>query len=91
MEVCGEADAGVAEAFEEFGEVLLVDEGVAGLKGGDLALVVIDADDGVADLGETDGRDQADVTRPYHGDLNGLAHGIRHTSMMQCDACSLMD
>jgi hypothetical protein len=31
----------------------------------------------VADLGEADGGDQADVTRPNNRDLNGLAHGLR--------------
>ena len=76
-EVGGEADLGVAVAFEEFGEVVLVDEGVAGLEGGDFALVVIDADDGVSDLGEADSRDQADVTRANNCDLNGFAHGLR--------------
>ena len=60
-EVGGEADFGVAVAFEEFGEVVLVDQGVAGLEGGDLSLVVIDTDHAVADLGEADGRDKADV------------------------------
>ena len=76
-EVGGETDAGVAVTLEQLREVVLVDEGVAGLEGGDLALVVIDADHAVADLGEADGRDQADVTRTNNCDLNGFAHGLR--------------
>ncbi len=36
---------------------------VARLESGDLALVIVDADDVVAHLGETNGGNQADVSR----------------------------
>jgi hypothetical protein len=45
----------------------------------------------VADLGEADGRDQADVPRPNDCDLNGTAHGLRQMLALQCDVCSLVD
>ena len=89
VKICRKADPCVAVAFQEFREVMLMDEGVSGLEGGDFALIDIDADDGLADLGEADGRNQADVTRPHHGDLNRLAQSVWHTRMMQCVACSL--
>jgi hypothetical protein len=68
-----------------------VDEGVAGLESSDLLLVVIDTDHAVADLGEADGRDQADVARANDCDLNGIAHGLWQMLPLQCDACSLVD
>jgi hypothetical protein len=68
-----------------------VDESVAGLEGGDFSLVVIDADHAVADLGEADSRDQADVTRANDRDLNSFAHGLRQLLPAQCNACSLVD
>ena len=71
--------------------MVLVDEGVAGLECGYLALVVIDADDVVANLGETDGRDQTDVTRANNCDLNAFAHGLRQMVLLQCNADSLVD
>jgi hypothetical protein len=37
----------------------------------------------VADLGEADSRDQADVTRANNCDLNGFAHDLRRTVL--CD------
>ena len=90
-EVGGETDAGVAVTLEELREVVLVDEGVAGLEGCDLVFVVIDADDGVTDLGEADGGDQADITRANNGDLNGFAHVLRQMVLLQCNADSLVD
>ena len=41
--------------------MVLVDEGVPALEGGDFALVIVDADDIVAHLGKADGSDEADV------------------------------
>jgi len=68
-----------------------VDEDVAGLKRGNLVLVVIDADDGVSDLGEADGGDQADVTRSNDCRFECFAHGLRQMVLLQCNADSLVD
>ena len=46
-----------------------MDEGVAALESGDLALVVVDADDVVAHFSKTDGGDQADISRSDYGNL----------------------
>ncbi len=76
VQIGGEANLGVAMAFQQFGEVFLVDQSVSGLQGGDLALIVIDADDGVSHLSETDSRDKADVPRTYDCNLDGSAHTV---------------
>jgi hypothetical protein len=56
-----ETDLVVAISLQQFGKVVLMDEGVASLKRGDLAFIIIDTDDIVAHLCETYCRDQADV------------------------------
>ena len=74
-EVGREADAGVAIAFQEGGKVVLMDQGVTGLKCGDFAFVVIDTDDIVSHLCEADGSDETDVSGANDSDLNSLTHG----------------
>ncbi len=73
-EIGHEADFGVAIALQEFGEVVLVDEGVAGLKRGDFALVIVDADDVVTHLSEADGGDEADISRSDDGNFDVFTH-----------------
>ncbi len=73
-EICREANPAVAVLAEKLGEVVFVDEGVAPLKRGDLTLVIIDADDRVTHLCETNGGDKADVSGAYNSDWNWFAH-----------------
>src|SRR5258708_31388245 len=54
-EVGHEADVGVSVLLEEFGKIVLVDEGVASLERGNLALVIVDTADAVAHFGKADG------------------------------------
>ena len=49
-------------AMDDFFQARLVDRNLAGLKRLDLARVVIDADDVVADIGKTGAGDETDVT-----------------------------
>jgi hypothetical protein len=51
-----------------------VDERVACLKGGDLALVVVNTDDGMTHFGKADGSDQANVSGPHNGDFDVFTH-----------------
>jgi hypothetical protein len=74
VKVRREADLGVAVSLQQLRQVLLVDQGVARFQGCHLVLVVVDADNVMADLGKTHCRDQAYITRTYDGDLNRFAH-----------------
>src|SRR5215469_4951 len=65
-QVCGELDTGIAVLAQQLREVMLVDEAVASLQRGDLALVVIHADDVMAHLSETHGGYKADVPGAYN-------------------------
>jgi hypothetical protein len=60
--------------LEEFREVVLVDEGVAGLESGNLSLVIIHADDIVAHFGKADGSDQTNISRPNYGNFDVFTH-----------------
>ena len=53
-----------------------MDEGIATLKRGNLTLVIVDADDIVPHLCETDSSHQTDVSRTDNGDWNGFSHTI---------------
>jgi hypothetical protein len=76
VEVGGEADPASSVALEQLGEVSLVDKSVAGLEGGNLTLVIVDAYDIVADLGEANGRHQSYITGANNCNLYGFAHGL---------------
>ena len=73
-EISHEANFCVAILFQKLGEEVLVDERVSGLEGGDLALVVVDADDIVAYFSETDGSNQTDIPGPNNGNSDVFAH-----------------
>ena len=60
-QVGGEFDAAVEVLAEQFRQVLLVDRHAAFVEHFDLCLVVVDADDSVADLSKTDCGDESDV------------------------------
>lgn len=64
----GEA-AGAQVALEQLFEAGLVDRGGAGAQQRQLVRVDLDTGDGVAEVGEADARDQADVARPDHTDV----------------------
>jgi len=81
--VSHEAHFGVAVALEEFGEVALVDEGVSALKGGNLALIIVDADDVMAHFSKTNGCYEPDVPRSNNGDLNSFIHKLGDRSPFQ--------
>lgn len=61
VEVSGEGEAGGGVFAQEFGEELFVDGAVAVAQELELALVVIDQDDLMAEFGERSGGDEADV------------------------------
>lgn len=75
-EIGHEANFGVAVALQEFRKVVLVDKRIAALKGFDFALVIIDTNDVMAHLSETDGSHQADVPRSDNGNLNVFIHSL---------------
>jgi hypothetical protein len=51
-----------------------VNERVTGLESGDLALIIVDTDDVVADFSKADGSDQTDVSRPDNGNFDVFTH-----------------
>jgi hypothetical protein len=51
-----------------------VDERVAGLESGNLALIVVHADDIVAHFGKANGSDQTNISRPDNGNFNVFTH-----------------
>jgi hypothetical protein len=51
-----------------------VDESISALKGGDLPLIIIDADDRMTHLSETDCSYQPNVSRSDDSNRNGFAH-----------------
>jgi hypothetical protein len=59
---------------EELGKVVLVNERVAGLKSGHLALVIVYTDDIVAHFGKTNGSNQTDISRPDDGNFDVFTH-----------------
>lgn len=63
--------------------MLLMDKGIARLEGGDLAFIVVDANDGMTDLCKADSRDQANISRANDRDLNGFAHVVRRMDFLQ--------
>jgi hypothetical protein len=60
--------------LEEFGEIVLVDEGVAGLESGNLALVIVHTDDIVTHFGKTDCGNQTNISRPDYGNFDVFIH-----------------
>ena len=77
MEVGGEADFVAAVSRKQLGQIALVDEGVARFEGSNLAFVVVDTHDVVADLREADGRHQAHITGANDCNLNRFAHSLQ--------------
>ena len=69
-----EADAAVAIPLHELGEVVLVDERIAGPQRGNLAFIVIHAQDVVSHFGETHRRHQAHITRANYCNLICCLH-----------------
>jgi hypothetical protein len=53
-----------------------MDEGIAALKGCNLAIVIVDTNDVMTHFSEADGSDQADIPRPNNGDLNVFTHSL---------------
>ena len=53
-----------------------MDEGVSALKRGDLALVIVDTDDLVAHLCETNGGNKTNISRTDHCNWNRFAHSL---------------
>ena len=73
-QVSHEADFRVAVSLQKFRKMLLVNGGIATLKCGDLAFVVVDTDDLVAHLCEADRCDETDITRPDHRNFYSFCH-----------------
>ena len=73
-QIGGEFDAAVEVLGEELGEVFFVDGNFAFAEGAYLGLVIVDADDLVADFSKADGRYQADVSGPDDADIDLLGH-----------------
>ncbi len=90
-EIGHEADLGVAVPFEQLGQVVLVDERVAGLQGGDFALIIIDTDDIVAHLGETDGCNQAYISGSDDGNFDVFVHSDAVLVLIVKNSRSLTD
>jgi hypothetical protein len=61
-------------AIEQQGEIVFMDERIASLEGIDLALIVVDTDDRVPHLRETDRSDEAYISRAHDGKFDRLAH-----------------
>jgi hypothetical protein len=57
---------------EQFRQMVFVDRHAAFAESSDPGFVIVDADDPMAHLGKTNGRDQAYISRPDHTDGNWL-------------------
>ncbi len=58
--------------MDDFFETGFVNGNFAGLQRSDFARIVIDADDVMAHIGKTGAGDEANVSRPYNGNIHAV-------------------
>ena len=75
-EIGHETDVSVPVLLKEFREIVLVNERVAGLESGNLALVIVNTDDMVTHFREANRSNQANISRPDNGNFDVFTHSV---------------